>query len=149
MKILHSLALVLIFVSHSASAMTGWVCSETDSSQVAGFPSTTEIKKYAIAGNQLKTILDSTTIIEGMQLDPAITYQIVTNNALGLVAISTDVKQYNTGPEVWADIIEIDKARSLIRHFSGSTAGRQEDAATGPCTSFELIPLIPSRRRGS
>lgn len=130
--------------THSARAATGWVCAETPQNQspmdkavrravgVTG----TEIQKYDIQGKKLETVPDNSTVINGIQMFLSSHYQIITNNSIGLVAILTDAKNYPSGPQVWVDVIIIDKTRDIIEHFSGSTTERNGNVETGPCTPY-------------
>lgn len=138
MKFITLLLLGSVTVFTPAQAFTGWVCSERPPTNIATaeLPDQTELYKYKIVGDKLETVLDNRTAISGTQMGSPFTYQIVTDNSLGLVAILTDVNKYASGPEVWADVILIDKTRSMIKHFSGSTADPHYEVETGPCTTY-------------
>lgn len=138
MKFISSLIFAVLISLMPAHAFTGWVCSEKPPKNIATpeLPDQTEINKYKIVGDKLETVLDNRTIIGGTQMGISFVYQIITNNAVGLVAISTDAAEYDSGPTVFADVILIDKTRDTIEHFSGSTTGSPSEPTTGPCTIY-------------
>lgn len=138
------LGIICLSSVQRANAATGWVCSETPQDQSAVDKDVNRadglgrasIQKYEIDGNQLKWEPDNSTVINGIQTASPWDYQIVTNNRYGLVAIFTDVKKYPSGPQVWADVIEIDKTKDTIWHFSGSATDQNGAVDAGPCTSY-------------